>query len=85
MQELGRLGINEILVEAGFKLNGSLLRAHLVDELLAYLAPHLLGESAHGMFSLPELTTLAHRHSLKIHDVRLVGKDMRILARPEGS
>ena len=55
MRELGRRGINELHVEAGFKLNGSLLREGLVDELLLYLAPHLLGDAARGMFDLPAL------------------------------
>ncbi len=61
MAELGRRELNEIHVEAGFKLNGSLLAAGVVDELLIYLAPSLIGESGRGMFNLPELTDLAAR------------------------
>ncbi len=82
-QELGRRGYNEVLVEAGTKLNGSLLRANLVDELLVYLAPHLLGDNARGMFGIPELTDLSERHVLTIKGVRQIGDDIRITARPK--
>ena len=81
MLELGRRGINELHVEAGFKLNGSLLSEGLVDELLVYLAPSLLGDAAHGMFHLPALTALCGRRALNIMDVRQIGPDIRILAR----
>ncbi len=81
MAELGRRGINEVLAEAGFKLNGSLLRAGLVDELLLYFAPSLIGDAARGMFDLPELTALAGQRRLALRDVRRVGADLRILAR----
>ncbi|MFA7270828.1 MAG: bifunctional diaminohydroxyphosphoribosylaminopyrimidine deaminase/5-amino-6-(5-phosphoribosylamino)uracil reductase RibD [Sterolibacterium sp.] len=81
LKELARRGINEIHGEAGCKLNGSLLRAGLVDELLLYLAPTLLGNAARGMFDLPELTDLAGRQDLHIIDMRRVGTDLRLLAR----
>ncbi len=81
MQELARRGINELHAEAGAKLNASLLREALVDELLLYLAPMLLGDAARGMFDLPELTDLAGRQPLKITDLARVGDDIRILAR----
>ncbi len=81
MAELGRRELNEIHVEAGFKLNGSLLAAGVVDELLIYLAPSLIGESGRGMFNLPELTDLAARVQLSIRDVQQIGADLRILAR----
>ena len=81
MAELGRRGINEVHAEAGFKLNGSLLAAGLVDELLIYLAPSLIG-GGRGMFNLPELADLAAKRELKIVDLRRVGADIRILARP---
>ena len=58
MREFGRRGINELHVEAGYKLNGSLLKEGCVDELLVYLAPCLLGDRARGMVDLPELTDL---------------------------
>ena len=81
LQELGRRGINELHVEAGYKLNGSLLNEGLVDELLIYLAPCVLGDVAHGMFNLPALTTLTGRRALKIVDVRQIGPDIRVMAR----
>lgn len=81
LQALARRGVNELHVEAGHKLNGSLLREGLVDELLIYFAPTILG-SGREMFPLPELTDLAGRRDLKIVDLRRVGADIRILARP---
>ena len=82
-QELGKRGCNEILVEAGTKLNGSLLRTNLIDELLIYLAPHLLGDIARGMFGVAELTTLSERRELALQEVRQIGQDIRIIARPK--
>jgi diaminohydroxyphosphoribosylaminopyrimidine deaminase / 5-amino-6-(5-phosphoribosylamino)uracil reductase len=81
LRELGRRGINELLVEAGMRLNGSLLAEGLVDELLIYQAPILLGDSARGMFGLPELSDLAGKRELRIMDARQVGRDWRLLAR----
>ncbi len=82
MQELGRRGLNEVHAEAGFKLNGSLLREGCVDELLLYLAPMLVGDDAQGLFNLPALTDLGLAKRLDLREVRTVGKDLRILARP---
>jgi diaminohydroxyphosphoribosylaminopyrimidine deaminase/5-amino-6-(5-phosphoribosylamino)uracil reductase len=80
MRELGRREINELHVEAGSKLNGSLIRESCVDELLVYLAPSLIGD-AQGMFALAAPESLEQRQRLKFHDVRQVGEDLRILAR----
>lgn len=79
--ELARRGWNEIHVEAGTKLNGSLMREGLVDELVVYLAPSLLGDSARGMFNLPVFASLDERVSLEIGDVRMLGRDLRVIAR----
>ena len=81
LEELGRRGINEVHAEAGFKLNGSLLREGLVDELLLYLAPCLIGHAASGLFNLPELTSLDGKRLLQIRDLRQVGEDIRLIAR----
>ena len=81
LQELGRRELNEVHVEAGFKLNGSLLGEGLVDELLLYLAPSLVGDRARGMFALPQLDRLSQRLALEVREVRQVGPDIRILAR----
>jgi diaminohydroxyphosphoribosylaminopyrimidine deaminase/5-amino-6-(5-phosphoribosylamino)uracil reductase len=80
MLELGKRDINELHIEAGYKLNGSLIRERCVDELLLYLAPSILGD-AQGMFDLEALETLDNRHALSFHDVRRIGPDLRILAR----
>lgn len=77
---LGRRGVNELHVEAGFKLNGSLVRERCVDELLLYLAPTLLGPGQ-GLFNLPALTDLGGRRDLALADVTKVGEDLRLLAR----
>jgi len=81
MLELGRRGINEVLAESGFKLNGSLLREKCVDEFLLYLNPSFLGDSAQGMVDIPGFESLEARPRLRLHSVRRVGDDMRILAR----
>jgi len=79
---LAEQGINEIHVEAGAKLNGALLAAGRVDELLLYLAPCLLGDPARGMFALPApLSRLAERVPILIRTVDRIGEDWRILAR----
>ena len=83
MRELGQRAVNELHIEAGYKLNGSLLRAALVDELVLYLAPSVVGDAAQGMFNLPELSDLSGRHALEIRNVCQIGGDIRILARPE--
>lgn len=80
MLELGRREINELHVEAGSKLNGSLIREGCVDELLVYIAPCLIGE-AQGMFGLAAPGRLDAKITLKFHEVRQVGEDLRILAR----
>jgi diaminohydroxyphosphoribosylaminopyrimidine deaminase/5-amino-6-(5-phosphoribosylamino)uracil reductase len=80
MLELGRREINELHVEAGAKLNASLLREGCVDELLVYLAPSLIGPGQ-GMFDLPPLARLADKVALRFHAVSQVGPDLRILAR----
>jgi diaminohydroxyphosphoribosylaminopyrimidine deaminase/5-amino-6-(5-phosphoribosylamino)uracil reductase len=80
MQVLGQRGINELHCEAGEKLNGSLLRAGVVDELLLYLAPQLLGEGA-GLAALGPYQQINEGLALRWHDVQRVGADLRILAR----
>ena len=80
-KELARREVNEVHVEAGWKLNGSLLGEGMVDELVLYLAPSIIGDAAHGLFNLPELTDLAARRNLKIRDMCKVGDDIRIIGR----
>jgi diaminohydroxyphosphoribosylaminopyrimidine deaminase/5-amino-6-(5-phosphoribosylamino)uracil reductase len=81
MRELGDRGLNEVHAEAGLKLNGSLLREGCVDEILLYFAPMLIGDQAQGLFKLPALSSLADARNLDIRDVRMIGDDLRIIAR----
>jgi len=81
MQELAVREINELMVEAGCTLNGALLQAGVVDELVMYVAPVLLGDTARGLFALPELTDMAGRREVRMVDTRMVGKDSRVTAR----
>ena len=81
MEELARRDLNEVHIEAGAKLNGSLVQAGVVDELLVYLAPSLIGDSARGMFDLGELAELSGATRLAIREAGRVGTDLRILAR----
>ena len=81
LRDLAASGCNEVLVEAGSILNGALLQAGLVDELVLYVAPQLLGDMAHGMAQLGELTMLDQCVELEWQDVRNVGKDLRIVSR----
>ena len=82
MRALGARGINELHVEAGGKLNGALLAAGLVDELLLYLAPCLLGDPARGIAEFRTASPrLSDRVALTLHDVARVGDDLRVLAR----
>jgi diaminohydroxyphosphoribosylaminopyrimidine deaminase/5-amino-6-(5-phosphoribosylamino)uracil reductase len=81
LQDLGARGINELHVEAGHKLNGSLVREGLVDELLLYLAPKLMG-LGRELAAFGPLTTMDQVPLWNWHGVDRVGADLRILARP---
>jgi len=82
MRVLGSRGINELHVEAGAKLNGALLAAGLVDEILLYLAPCLLGDPALGIAEWRKgLSDLSERVALDLVDVARVGDDLRLVAR----
>jgi diaminohydroxyphosphoribosylaminopyrimidine deaminase/5-amino-6-(5-phosphoribosylamino)uracil reductase len=83
MAALAERGINEVLVEAGATLGGALLTEELVDEIVLYMAPVLLGDAARGLFHLPQIRTLAQGLALDVTDVRSVGSDWRITARPK--
>jgi len=81
LQVLAEREVNELMVEAGATLNGALLNAGLVDEFIVYLAPVLMGDAARGLFALPELQQMDQRKALTVQDVRLVGQDIRVMAR----
>lgn len=80
--ELALRGINELHVEAGFRLNGSLWREGCVDELLLYLNPSLLGDTAQGIAQLAGSDSLEKRPRLRLVALERLGEDLRILARP---
>ena len=82
LEELARRGVNELHVEAGFRLNGSLAREGCVDEFLIYLNPGFLGDSAQGMLELPGVKSLEERLRLRLVSLERFGQDLRLLARP---
>jgi diaminohydroxyphosphoribosylaminopyrimidine deaminase/5-amino-6-(5-phosphoribosylamino)uracil reductase len=82
MAELVRRECNEVQVECGPTLAGALLQAELVDELVIYMAPLLLGDQAQGLFQLPALARMQDRRELEIVETRVVGKDLRFIFYP---
>ena len=82
MMLLGQRQINSVWVEAGANLAGALLQAGLVDELIVYMAPKLLGKTARGLCALPGLEQLADAPALNFSDIRLVGEDLRLTLTP---
>ena len=78
MRDLADRGINEVHTECGQRLAGALLSQQLVDQVVLYLAPHLLGSQARGGFDLGELTDMEQRKSCSIRDIRQVGDDLRL-------
>ena len=83
LARLAALEINEVLIEAGPTLAGGFVQAGLVDELVVYLAPHLMGHEGSPLLQLAGISTMDARLPLRIMDVRMVGDDLRICARPE--
>jgi diaminohydroxyphosphoribosylaminopyrimidine deaminase/5-amino-6-(5-phosphoribosylamino)uracil reductase len=81
MRHLAERECNDVLVEAGPVLCGALVAAGLADELVIYLAPHLMGDSARGMFTLPGLDSMADRVQLAVLDAAPLGDDLRLRAR----
>lgn len=79
---LATCGVNEILLECGPRLAGAFLAAHLVDEVIVYVAPMLLGHEARPFAQLPGLEHLAQHIALQFIDTRQVGSDLRISLRP---
>ncbi|MBA3623833.1 MAG: dihydrofolate reductase family protein, partial [Methylibium sp.] len=83
LDDLTAREVNELHIEAGHKLNGSFVRAGLVDEFLIYLAPKLLG-AGREMARFGPLASLHDAVALDFHSVERVGDDLRIIARPTG-
>lgn len=78
MMFLAQQQINEVLVEAGPTLNGALLAQNLVDEWVIYMAPCVLGDQGRGLFTLPDMNTMADKKNLNLVDVRQVGPDLKL-------
>jgi len=81
LQQLSDLHINDVLLETGATLSGAMLQAGLIDELIIYMAPVLMGNDARGLFALPGLESMHDKIELEITDQRVVGKDIRIIAK----
>jgi len=82
LQALAEREINEVLLECGPTLAGSFVQARLVDEIILYLAPHLMGDSARGLFALPGLEQMKDRIGLEWADVRRVGSELKVTLKP---
>ena len=81
LDDLGKQGVNDVLVEAGPILNGALLRAGLVNELVVYQAAKVMGSGAKGMFALPTVERMADSIELNLVEARRVGADLRLTYR----
>ena len=82
LEKLGREGANEVLVEAGATVSGAFARAGLVDEYVFYLAPLLLGSTARPLLDWP-LASMRDQRKLVVTDTRMVGGDIRLIAKPK--
>lgn len=82
MYDLAERGVNEVWVEAGATLTGNLLAQGLVDRIIVYMAPCLMGDSSIGFAKLPPITSMQDRVALKIEDTRFVGSEIRVTASP---
>jgi len=80
LRHLGQRGVNEVHVEAGSRLSGVFLKAGLVDELLLYMAPTLLGSDARGWFDDLNFVSLKQKAELKFQDIRMIGTNLRLIA-----
>jgi len=82
LQALAGRSVNEVLIESGPTLAGSAMRAGLVDELVVYMAPHLMGDAARGLVRLPGVERMDQRVGLRFGEVRRVGDDLRVTLQP---
>jgi diaminohydroxyphosphoribosylaminopyrimidine deaminase/5-amino-6-(5-phosphoribosylamino)uracil reductase len=84
-RQLAARQVNELLIEAGATLAGAALQAGIIDELVIYVAPHIMGDEARGLFNLPGLREMSQRIPLRIEELRQVGADIRITLKPENN
>jgi diaminohydroxyphosphoribosylaminopyrimidine deaminase/5-amino-6-(5-phosphoribosylamino)uracil reductase len=85
LDRLGALECNEVLVEAGPGVAGGFLGASLVDELVLYIAPCVLGDAARPMFRLPAVTRMTDRYDFRLHEVTRLSDDLKVVLRPQGT
>ncbi len=78
LEDLGQSGVNSVLAECGPRLNGALLAAGVIDELIVYQAAMVMGDGAHGMFSLPSPESMAETPRFELTDMRRLGADLRL-------
>ena len=83
MDYLNGLQINEVLLETGATLSGAMLDAQLIDELVIYMAPIVMGSEARGLFRLPELQSMDEKIQLSLFESRAVGSDLRLTYHPQ--
>lgn len=84
LESLAQMDINDVLLEAGSILSGAMLQAGLINELIIYMAPKLMGDSAKGLFALPGLEVMNNCIDLDIKDIRAIGPDWRMTATVTG-
>ena len=77
--------VNEVHLEAGSTLTGAFLNADLVDEVVVYLAPVIMGDSGRGMFHLPALQRMQDRIGLETVSTETIGRDLKLVLRPSTS
>ena len=82
-EHLGSMEINNVHIEAGPRLNGALLESNLIDELIIYMSPCILGSDAIDMFNSPAIKKLSDRYYFGIYDLTTIGSDMKITLRKE--
>nr|BET44600.1 MAG: bifunctional diaminohydroxyphosphoribosylaminopyrimidine deaminase/5-amino-6-(5-phosphoribosylamino)uracil reductase RibD [Candidatus Aschnera chinzeii] len=82
MIKLANYNINSVLVETGSNFTGQLLATGLIDELIIYIAPRVLGSIAKGMFDIPVLKTLKYSPMFKFVDIKPIGTDLRVILHP---
>ncbi len=83
MDYLSKLEVNEVLLETGSTLSGAMLEAQLIDELIVYMAPVVMGNEARGLFRLPQLQSMEERIEFSLLESRAVGNDLRLTFLPQ--
>jgi len=80
LKDLAKRGLNDVLIESGARLAGAFIEQNLVDELILYQAPKLMGGDAKSLLNMPSIESLACAKGITFKDIRLVGKDIRLIA-----